>query len=89
VTAPVGEVLGGVTRNIILELARGAGIAVEDRCPEESELSAADEAFLTSSWKEVMPVVRVGDVVIGNGRPGPIAQKLQAMFRSSLERWLD
>jgi branched-chain amino acid aminotransferase len=89
VTAPVGEVLGGVTRNITLELAREAGIAVEERCPDVSELSAADEAFLTSSWKEVMPVVRVGDTVIGDGRPGPMAKKLQEMFRSSLERWLD
>ncbi|MDR1471530.1 MAG: aminotransferase class IV [Synergistaceae bacterium] len=89
VTSPVGEVLGGVTRNIVLELAREAGIAVEERSPGVSELRSSDEAFLTSSWKEVMPVVKVGDALIGGGRPGPMAKRLLAMFRSSLDRWLD
>jgi branched-chain amino acid aminotransferase len=89
VTAPVGAVLGGITRNIVLELAGEAGLEVDERCPDISELDYADEAFLTSSWKEIMPVVKVGDISIGDGHPGPIAKKLLKMFRSSLDRWLD
>jgi branched-chain amino acid aminotransferase len=89
VTAPVGRVLGGVTRNIILELARENGFNVEERCPLLSELSTADEAFITSSWKEVMPVTRVGEQRIGNGKPGPATAHLQKLFRSSMDRWLD
>lgn len=89
ITAPVGRVLGGVTRNIVLGLARENGFVVEERCPLLSELDSADEAFITSSWKEVMPVVRVGDQKIGRGIPGPVAAHLQRLFRSSMDRWLD
>jgi branched-chain amino acid aminotransferase len=89
ITAPLGKVLGGVTRSIVLELARENGVEVEERCPEMSELSSADEAFLTSSWKEIMPVVRVGDATIASGKPGPLAERLQKLFRASLDRWLD
>lgn len=88
-TAPIGEVLGGITRNIVVALARENGFAVEERCPTVEELYTADEAFVTSSWKEVLPVVRVGDRKIGNGRPGPVAAHLRKIFRESMERWLD
>jgi branched-chain amino acid aminotransferase len=89
ITAPIGSVLGGVTRNIVLELAREDGFKIEERCPDISELKLADEAFLTSSWKEVLPVVRVGDVRIAGGKPGPVALHLQKLYRANLGRWLD
>jgi branched-chain amino acid aminotransferase len=89
ITAPLGEVLGGVTRSIVLELAREDGFTVEERCPETRELATCDEAFLTSSWKEVMPVVRVGETRIANGKPGPVAAHLQKLFRENFGRWLD
>lgn len=89
ITAPTGRVLGGVTRNIIIELAEENGFTVEQRCPLVSELGTADEAFVTSSWKEVMPVVAVGDKKIGSGKPGPVAMHLQKLFRSSMNRWMD
>lgn len=89
VTAPTGRVLGGVTRNIILELAGENGFEIEERCPLVSELDTADEAFVTSSWKEVMPVVRIGGRSIGRGKPGPVAMHLHKLFRASLDRWLD
>ncbi|MDR1514848.1 MAG: aminotransferase class IV [Synergistaceae bacterium] len=89
ITAPTGSVLGGVTRNIVLELARVDGFKIEERCPDVSELKLADEAFLTSSWKEVLPVVRVGDIKIAGGKPGPVAAHLQKLYRANLGRWLD
>ncbi|MDR2779587.1 MAG: aminotransferase class IV [Synergistaceae bacterium] len=89
ITAPIGSVLGGVTRNIVLELAREDGFKIEERCPDISELKLADEAFLTSSWKEVLPVVRVGDTKIAGGKPGPVAAHLQKLYRANLDRWLD
>ena len=89
ITAPIGSVLGGVTRNIVLELARGDGFKIEERCPEISELKLADEAFLTSSWKEVLPVVRVGEVRIAGVKPGPVALHLQKLYRANLDKWLD
>ncbi|MDR0765143.1 MAG: aminotransferase class IV [Synergistaceae bacterium] len=89
ITAPVGMVLDGVTRGIIVELARENGFDVEERCPDVSELAKADEAFLTSSWKEVVPVVRVGDAVIGDGKPGPAASRLRQLFKANIDKWLD
>jgi branched-subunit amino acid aminotransferase/4-amino-4-deoxychorismate lyase len=76
-TPAVGPgVLPGVTRSLILEL--------EDTAAEASgfaELLAADEAFTTSSVREVMPVVSVDGRPIGDGRPGPAAARLQAALR--------
>lgn len=89
ITAPIGKVLGGVTRNIVIDLARTYGFKVSERPPKVSELGDADEAFLTSTWKEVVPVVRVGETTIGDGEPGPIAARLLRLFRDSRDRWLE
>lgn len=89
ITAPVGRVLKGVTRSVVLTLAKEAGYKIEERCPLESELKEAQEAFITGSVKEVLPVVRIGSQNIGNGKPGPVAQHLQHMFAANKERWLD
>jgi len=74
-------VLPGVTRAVAWELAQDAGLAVrEDRFPL-TELAGADEAFTTSSVREVMPVISVDDATIGDGRPGPVAARLQEALR--------
>jgi branched-subunit amino acid aminotransferase/4-amino-4-deoxychorismate lyase len=69
-------VLAGVTRSLVLELED----AVEDTFAL-AELLAADEAFTTSSIREVMPVVSVDGRPLGDGRPGPAAARLQAAIR--------
>ncbi len=89
ITAPVGRVLRGITREIILTLARENGFKIEERCPMESELAEAEEAFITGSVKEVLPVVRIGDQIIGNGMPGPVAKHLQRLFLSNMHCWMD
>ena len=89
ITAPVGRVLKGVTRGVVLTLAQEAGFKIEERCPLESELKDAQEAFITGSVKEVLSVVRIGSQNIGNGKPGPVAQHLQHLFLANKERWLD
>jgi len=69
-------VLPGVTRGLVLSLepAREGDF-------EPAELLAADEAFMTSSIREVMPVVAVDGIAIGDGRPGPAAARLQDALR--------
>jgi len=89
ITAPVGRVLRGITREIILTLAREAGFRIEERCPLESELADAQEAFVTGCVKEVLPVVRVGRYTIGNGKPGPVSQRIRHLFIANRERWFD
>jgi D-alanine transaminase len=80
-TAPGGEqILSGVTRTLVLELARKEGLPVEERFVSRDELFRADEIFLTSTI-EVLPVIRVDGRLVGSGRPGPVTQKLQAAFQ--------
>lgn len=88
ITAPAGRVLDGVTRSVVLTLARENGFAVEERCPREEELAGADEAFITGTVNEVLSVVRVGDTTIGSGRPGPVAAHLYRLYLANLARWL-
>lgn len=76
-TPAVGAgVLPGVTRSVMLELSSAA----EGEFPL-GDLLAADEAFTTSSIREVMPVIAVDGQAIGDGRPGPAAARLQAALR--------
>lgn len=82
-TARAG-VLMGVTRNVVLELARGR-FTIEERPVLLSELPQIDEAFITSSSKEITPVVQIDDLVIGNGKPGPRTYELEQKFIKMVE----
>jgi branched-chain amino acid aminotransferase len=73
--------LPGITREFVIELARGAGIPVCEQALHDHDLFAADECFLTGTTKELMPIVRVDDSTIGSGVPGPITQSLLKAFR--------
>jgi branched-chain amino acid aminotransferase len=72
--------LAGVTRAFVLELARTLSIHAREETIEEEDLASADELFITSTTKEIVPVVAVDDLVIGDGIPGPITRKLRAAF---------
>lgn len=82
VTAPESAgILPGVTRAHVISLSRSAGVSIDLRSAQLAELMAADEAFITSSIREVVPVVRVDDVAIGVGRVGPLTRRLMDRFR--------
>lgn len=74
-------ILEGVTRGVVLRLARAEGIPVEEVALRPEELEAADEAFITSTVREILPVVRVGERPVGTGRPGPVTERLHRAFR--------
>lgn len=76
---PDQDVLGGITRSITLELAADS-MEVILRPIRRAELSDVDEVFITSTTKEIMPIVRIDDTPIGNGRPGPLTQRLAELF---------
>lgn len=78
---PDQDILAGITRSITLELAADV-LDVELRPVHRTELGQIDEAFITSTTKELMPIVRIDDIVIGDGRPGRITQRLTDLFRS-------
>jgi 4-amino-4-deoxychorismate lyase len=74
-------ILAGVTRAALLEEAAGLGYGVREGVFPVEELGAAEEAFTSSSVREVMPVVELDGRAIGEGRPGPAAAELQAALR--------
>ena len=82
---PRRGILIGITRNVVLELARSK-FAVEERHILLEELALADEAFITSSSKEITPVVQIDDLIIGDGKPGPRTYKLEQRFIEMVER---
>jgi branched-subunit amino acid aminotransferase/4-amino-4-deoxychorismate lyase len=87
-TTPVAEgILPGVTRALTLRLAGGLLPVIERRLTER-DLLAADEAFLTSSSIEVVPIVRVGKKRVGAGRPGAVTREIQRRYRRMVARRL-
>jgi branched-chain amino acid aminotransferase len=74
-------ILEGITRNCVLELARQHGIPAEERVFTMTTVYGATEIFLTGTGAEVIPVVRVDDRQIADGRPGPITRQLISAFR--------
>src|SRR5262249_18179989 len=82
--AAAGNLLGGVTRDLVLRLARRAGLVVREERVAAARLRRADEVFLTASTIEIMPVVRLDGRRVATGRPGPITQALQAAYRAAV-----
>lgn len=83
VTPPLAAgILEGVTRGVVLRLARQAGLPVEERALPAAALAAADELFITSTAREVLPATRLGGAAVGDGRPGPVTRRLHAAFRA-------
>lgn len=78
---PAQDVLPGVTRAAALEVA-GDLFAIVTRPIQRDELAEADEAFITSTTKEIMPIVRVDAQSIGAGRPGARTQRLRQSFQA-------
>jgi branched-chain amino acid aminotransferase len=73
--------LAGITRAFVIGMAGSLGYETREETLVDVDLETADEMFLTSTTKEIVPVVRVDERVIGNGRPGPITRALIAEFR--------
>jgi branched-chain amino acid aminotransferase len=82
---PRNGVLMGVTRNVVLELARSR-FPVEERPILLDELPLVDEAFITSSSREITPVVQIDDLIIGSGKSGPRTYELEQRFIEMVER---
>ena len=73
-------ILEGVTRDVVLELAREAGIPTFEKTLTRHDIYVADECFMTGTAAEVIGVVKVDDREIADGKPGPITRKLKALF---------
>jgi branched-chain amino acid aminotransferase len=74
-------ILPGVTREVVLELVRGLAVPAQERAMSPQDLAAADEVFLTSTTREVVPVRTVDGRPVGSGRPGPVTLRVLRAFR--------
>ena len=79
-TPPIDNCLEGITRDSIMHLARDEGLTVIERRFTRDEVYIADEAFLTGTAVEIVPIKELDNRPIGSGKPGPITLKLQEIF---------
>ena len=86
ITSDSPQIVRGVTREIILNLAKNH-YPIEYREVSVEETSSCDEAFLTSSLKDVMQLVQIDNQKIGNGRPGSISAHLRSLFHAYIENY--
>lgn len=82
--APDSAILNGVTRIALLEIATALGLAIEERPFSVDEAKSADEAFLTSTTAFIMPIVKIDETVIGDGKPGRQTRALLDRFHGHL-----
>ena len=73
--------LRGITRDLVLELARGAGLACAERHITRDELETADEIWISSSSREVQPVTRLDGKPVGDGMPGPLWRRVDTLYQ--------
>lgn len=78
-------ILEGITRATVMDLLAEMGVKVEEKVFTRFDLYTCDESFLTGTAAEVIPMVKLDDRVIGNGKPGPITKKLEQAFRKYVD----
>ena len=76
--------LEGLTRNFLFEVGQDVGVTVEEATLMPADLEAAEEIFITSTTREISPVVRIDDRVIGSGKPGGLTLRF---YREEWHRW--
>jgi D-alanine transaminase len=85
-TRPSGhDILPGITRHLIMTLAKKAGLKVQERAVRMEDLPQLHELFLTGTTAEVLPIVRVNQATIGKGVPGPVTRKLQQVYADAVK----
>ena len=85
-TPPISAgALNGITRGVVLELAREDGIQVSEPDLTRYDLVNADECFLTGTGAEIIAAVKIDGRVIGNGKPGPVTERLVGQYRALTE----
>jgi branched-chain amino acid aminotransferase len=77
-------IVEGITRGVVLELARKTGLEVVEGFFDAGDIDGADEMFLTSTTREVVPIARVDGKPVGSGNPGPVTLKLLRAYRSAI-----
>jgi branched-chain amino acid aminotransferase len=84
-TPPIDAgILEGITRELVIDLARENALGMEEKAVSTDTLLSADEVFITASSRQIVPIVRVDEHVIGDGRPGPTTRKLMTLYQQKV-----
>jgi len=81
------RILSGITRKNVISLAADNAIRLVEEAVAADMIPYMDEAFITNTSGEVVPVIRIGDQTIGNGTPGDITKRLHRLFREKVMAW--
>ena len=79
------ELLPGTTRQLVLELATEAGLSYREEAVSEKRLRAADELWLMSATRDVVPVTRLDGSPVGNGKPGPVWRRVKDLYTAYID----
>ena len=77
----------GITRKIAIKLSAEEGFKINEEYFSYDQLYSVNEAFITSSTRNVVPVVRIDDIELGDGKPGKVVEKLRKSFKRYLENY--
>ncbi len=83
------HILGGITRDFVLELARSNNIATEEQIITKQQLFAADEVWITSSSKEIKPIISIDGIAIANGKVGSMWQRMIQIYKSAIQTFAE
>jgi len=85
-THPESElILSGVTRKNVLRIAREAGIPYIEEAVREDQLSRVSEAFVTNTSFEIVPIISINGLKVGEGIPGPVSRLLRGKFDAEIK----
>ncbi|MEE8444827.1 MAG: aminotransferase class IV, partial [Alphaproteobacteria bacterium] len=79
-------ILSGITRLVLRDLVAAEKLRLVERPFSVEQAKSAKEAFLSSTTSELLPVVRIDDTPVGDGKPGALSRKLAELYRARLER---
>ena len=90
ITPPKGPfILPGITRDLVVEIANANGINCDELPVKVEMLSAADEVWLTSSTKEILPITRIDGQPVGSGKPGPVHARMFALYKEYKQAFIE
>jgi D-alanine transaminase len=82
ITPPkTNDILPGITRDIAVEIARENAIALEERAISVDELKRAEEVWVSSATREILPIVQLDGKPVGNGKPGAVWDRMNALYQ--------
>lgn len=82
-THPESEyILSGITRKNVIRIAKDLGIPVKEKAITETMIGNINEAFLAGTGVEVSPVTKIGEIIAGNGQPGPLTKSIMGKFKA-------